>query len=69
MIKKAIGFGLFILSYPLIFMGGALFVINLLMSSANLAERSMSDFVTPVIMVIVGILCRLIGQRLQRISY
>lgn len=60
MVKRVIGWILFLTSYPLMFVGGALFVVNLLRPA---------DFITPIVMVGVGYIFRLIGQRLQRIPY
>ena len=69
MLKKTIGWILFILSYPLIFVGATLFVVNLLLFSMSLSAKSTADFITPLVMAGVGYVCRLVGQRLQRISY
>lgn len=67
MVKRAIGFILYLLSFALISVGAVMFVLNLTLSSIKLAEKNSADFVTPLVMIVVGYVCRLIGQRLQRI--
>ncbi len=69
MIKRTIGFVLFIASYPLILLGAAVFVINLLLISGNFAHKSAYDFVTAAVAVGVGFLFRSIGRHLQNVRY
>lgn len=69
MLKKPIGFVLYLLSFGLMFAGAAMFVINLSLFSIKLAEKSSADFITPLVMVGVGYVCRIIGQKLQRTPY
>jgi drug/metabolite transporter (DMT)-like permease len=69
MIKQMIGWLLYIISMPLILGGGAFFVVYLAIYSIGAGDHKIVYFTYAVVMVILGLLARTIGERLKRIRY
>jgi hypothetical protein len=68
-LKHFIGWGLYIISWPLTFGGIAAMIILVLFSNTGLVASSMRGYVTSGMIIVLGITCRAIGERLRRISF
>lgn len=67
--QRVLGSILWYLSWPLMMTGAALFIVNLLLSASNIASKSTVQFVNALLLVGVGFLFRIIGDRLRHIRW